>query len=180
MTPQDDRSILLATHRGDDAAARALWSRFSGRLLAYAAAVAPGAADDVVQRVFCTILERPAAELAAVRDVAAWLIALTRREAITWLRRERRERARRAAALPRTPAVPAGDADLAAAVAALPRPLREVLALRHGAGLSLEQAAAALNANRNTVAWRYARALERLRAQLSPDRALPEVTHAPR
>ena len=176
----DDRSILLATHRGDDAAARALWSRFSGRLLSYAAAVAPGAADDVVQRVFCTVLEQPAAQLAAVRDVTAWLVALTRREAITWLRRERRERARRAAAAPVPLPAPAGDPDLTAAVASLPRALREVLVLRHGAGLSLEQAAAALNANRNTVAWRYARAVERLRAQLNPDRAPTEVSHASR
>jgi RNA polymerase sigma-70 factor (ECF subfamily) len=165
---QDDRSILEATRRGEDGPARELWRRYGGRLLAYAAAVVPGQAEDTVQRVFCRILELPAAEVAAVRDVPAWLVTLARREAITLRRREGREAARRARSA-RAGQAPAagGDPDLAGAVAALPRPLREVVVLRHTAGLTIEQVAAALGANRNTVAWRYGRAVELLRALLS-------------
>src|SRR5262245_14801830 len=94
----DDRQLLLSTHRGHEASARLLWSRHAPRLLAHARAILrePGAADDVVQAVMCRLLELPRSRLAAVDDVAAFLAASTRREALNHLRAARREHARRA------------------------------------------------------------------------------------
>lgn len=161
-----DRQLLLDVHRGDDDAARLLWVAYAGMLRSYAASISPAAADDVVQRAFCRILERPRAELSAVRDVPGWLVTVARREAIGWLRGERRELALRRGRLPCSPVTRGLDPELEDALHELPRQLREVVVLRHVVGLSLERAAVAIGVNRNTLAWRYARAIERLRLQL--------------
>lgn len=162
-----ERNLLVLTCRGDDRAARELWSAFAGRLLAYAGAIVPSAKEDVVQRVFCRVLEHPERELAAVRDPLAWLVTQTRREALNVLRAERRERARRSRADLAGPRE-AGTApvDVGAAVEGLPRPLREVIVLRHTTGMSFDAISGATGVNRNTVAWRYNRGLELLRQLL--------------
>lgn len=164
--PDTDHQLLLAVHRGDDDAARTLWAAYAGTLRAYAGAISPAGADDVVQGVFCKILERPRAELAAVQDVPAWLVTMTRREAVSWLRRERREAARRSRWRNAPSGVTGIDVELEALIAELPRQFREIVVLRHVAGLSLDRAAAALGVNHNTLAWRYARAIELLRDKL--------------
>src|SRR5262249_49146088 len=93
----DDRKLLQATHRGHEASARLLWRLHAPRLIAHARAIVrePGAAEDVVQAVMCRILELPRARITAVHEVAAFLAASTRREALNYLRSRRREAARR-------------------------------------------------------------------------------------
>lgn len=174
----DGPQLLLRVHRGDDAAARELWSRYGRAMRAHARAVAPEGADDVVQRALCRVLDLRRDQIASVRDVPAFLAVLVRREALNWIRGESRERSRRVGAALRetTPMdraahdTPDAARSLSAAVDALPRRWREVVVLKHIAGLTFDQLAAALSANRSTVASRYRDAIERLRAQLGPHR----------
>lgn len=185
MTPveTDDRQLLLATHRGHEASARLLWHWHAPRLLAHARAILrePGAAEDVVQSVMCRLLELPRARLTAVDDAGAFLAAAVRREALNHLRTARRETARRAGARTVRAAAPGPAAlrdDLPAALDALPRRLREVVVLRHAGGLTFDQIAVALEANRNTIAGRYRAALASLRTRLDPMHAAHGAAHA--
>jgi RNA polymerase sigma-70 factor (ECF subfamily) len=183
MTHADDRNLLRLTHRGDDHAARELWARWGGLLRSYARSIVPHAADDVVQRTLCRMMECRAGEIAAVEDVRAWLVTLTRREAITYQRAERRERTRTARPRPISASARRSEtSELEVAMASLPRMLREVVVLKHASGMTFEQIADALGANRHTVAWRYSRGLELLRRVLClTDLSEPsEVVHAAR
>jgi len=167
----DDRQLLLRTRDGYEPAARLLWQRHAPGLLALARAVLPRSvsADDVVQAVFCRVVGMERRALAAVLDVRPWLAQLVRREALTAIRAARRERTRRQqwgdrAARPRSSGAP-GD-ELRRAVGDLPRRLREVVVLKHAAGLTFDQMALALETNRNTVAGRYRAAIDSLRLSL--------------
>jgi RNA polymerase sigma factor (sigma-70 family) len=146
-------------------------------LLAHARAILrePGAAEDAVQAVMCRLLELPRARLAAVEDVAAFLVASVRREAMNQIRSARRERIRREASQGRRgarhhAAAPTGEpaAQAQTALDLLPRRLREVVVLRHACGLTFDQIALALAANRNTVATRYRAAVRALKDLLTP------------
>jgi RNA polymerase sigma-70 factor (ECF subfamily) len=170
--PSDVR-LLQLTHKGNEPAARTLWARFAPRLLAYAASITGDGADDVVQSVFVSILAQHRSTIRRVEDPAAWLLTLTRRAALNYLRSVRRERNRRREraaqaeqAARRAVPVFVDQEALNAAVASLPRRLREVVVLRHIAGLTFVQTAAALGANRSTTASRYRDAMEHLRMVL--------------
>jgi RNA polymerase sigma-70 factor (ECF subfamily) len=191
--PDDDPALLSRMRKGDEHAARALWSRHAPRLTAYARAILaradPAGVPDIVQSVFLAALRAPRAEARAINDVPAWLLRLTRNLALNRLRALRRERSRLkyvvsqgAAGVPPPGAArpcPPPDPDLSAALASLPRPLREVVTLKHAAGLSFDQMSAALSQNRNTIAARYRRAIALLRAHHGLDPARPsEVLHA--
>jgi len=173
----DDRHLLILTHKGNEPAARELWARFAPRLLAYARSIVGSGAEDVVQSVFLAILGRTRKELRGVEDPAAWLLVLTRRCALNHLRSTRRELSRRevvkARAAARTSAESANGESLDGALSALPRRLREVVVLRHIAGLTFDQVAVALGANRNTTAARYREAIRRLRDMLVTQEATP-------
>jgi RNA polymerase sigma factor (sigma-70 family) len=164
-------SRLVARMRaGDEAAARTLWLTHAPRLTAYADAVlgpyerAVGA--DVVQQAFLEILRMPRRHAREIADPGAWLLRVTRNLALNRVRSIRRERRRLGMlAAPRAePPSAEGASALADALAALPRPMREVVALKHAGGLTFDQMATALGISRNTLAARYRRALERLRA----------------
>jgi RNA polymerase sigma-70 factor (ECF subfamily) len=163
----------LAT--GDQEAFAALYDRLALRLLRTAVTLTGSTpeAEDVVQDLFVD-LARGRARLAEVADLEAYVFTMLRHS----LSRRRRRAAvgRRAlemltAARHHTgrliqepPAV--ADDGLARAVAALPQPQREVLALRFDGGLTFAEIAAIVGASINTVASRYRYALEKLRAVL--------------
>jgi RNA polymerase sigma-70 factor, ECF subfamily len=185
--PTNDLNLLQRTRRGDEAAARELWSRFAPRMLAYARGVLgrphADAAEDVVQSVFVSILSRPMRQIRAIEDVPAWLLRSTRNAAINHLRGVRRERARETKwggaglSTPRNGAPTPHHGDhgtLSAAIDALPRRHREPLILKHIAGLTFDQLALALGINRNTAAARYRAALTILRQTLGTEEALEE------
>lgn len=168
----DDRQLLVRTRDGDEPAARLLWERHAPGLLALARAVLPRwlAAEDVVQGVFCRVVGMERRVLAGVEDVRAWLAQSVRREALTAIRAARRERARRGARAAGAGASGVGAVvgdELRRAVDALPRRLREVVVLKHVAGLTFDQVAAALEMNRNTAAGRYRTAIDLLRESLA-------------
>lgn len=171
-----DHDLLLRTHRGDERAARGLWSRFGPRLIAYATELlrdsgGRAAAEDAVQSVFCRILETPRAELRAVRDVPAWLTTLTRHTALNLRRSEQREQRRRASSSAITGADDhhGSDADLHQRLGLLDEDLREIVLLKHAVGLTFDQIAITLDQNRSTINSRYRRAIELLRSATEPD-----------
>jgi RNA polymerase sigma-70 factor, ECF subfamily len=192
----DDLNLLQRTRRGDEAAARELWSRFAPRMLAYAHGILgrarAHAAEDVVQSVFVSILAQPTRNLRRIDDVPSWMLRCTRNAALNHLRGMRRERMREAkwvdggggggAGLNKpTNGVrpPRGESvdNLAAAIDALPRRHREPLILKHIAGLTFDQLALALGINRNTAASRYRAALTTLRQSLG-NQEVPGENHA--
>lgn len=173
--PADDTTLLRRTHAGHEPSARELWRRHAGWMLGLARSVLgrrhAGAAEDVVQAVFCRLLALDRAAIRAVREPRPWLALLVRRQALNHLRTLRRAGLRERT-LP-TPATAGGgphasDDDLARALAALPRRQREVLHLRHVLGLTTDQTALALGIPRGTVASRHHAAVEALRARLDP------------
>lgn len=177
----DDRAILLRTHRGHEPSARLLWERHAPAMLALAGAIVRDrtsiSPDDIVQSVFCRVLEVDRGSLRGVRDVRAWLCQVTRRLALNEIRAQRRERGRRRhvmRAAQSTTDVASGD--VAGAVMALPRRMREVVVLKHAGGLTFDQIALALDMPRSTAASRYRGAIDRLREQLC-DEVPQEVAH---
>jgi RNA polymerase sigma factor (sigma-70 family) len=176
MEPSD-HELLRKLVRGHAASADAFWRRHAPRLRMYAVCVLRRAegADDVVQGVFCRLLELKHSTIDQVRDVPAWLTSLTRRAAINHLRSTRREQRRIAAVGVRSGghAAPLRAATRAVgleqAFETLPRRLGEIVTLRHVVGLTFEQIAIATGVNRNTVASRHAAALRRLQSMMSAD-----------
>lgn len=169
-------------HRGDQGAARELWSRLGGRLTALASAMlrhTPGASlgPDAVQSVFLRVLKLPGREVRAVEDGAAWLATLVRREAIDTRRRLSRGAARDAANSggPVFASEAGGDAELLMALDELDEHQRELVLLRHVAGLTFEQIALVLEENRDTLASRYRAAMGRLR-EIVAERESPART----
>jgi RNA polymerase sigma-70 factor, ECF subfamily len=164
-----DCRLLLRMHEGNEAAARELWNRSAPRLLPYARSIVGPGAEDVVQSVFMAVLEQSKSQIRRVEDPIAWLLVLTRRCSLNHLRSTHRDFARRhaAASVARELPTPATDGEhLLRAMDNLPRRLREVVVLRHIAGLTFDQVATALGANRNTAAARYREAIRRLRMVL--------------
>ena len=169
----DDRTLLLRTRRGDEASARELWARLAPRLLAYARGLVGQTGDDAVQEAFCTILRRPVRELRRVEDPPAWIARLVRNAALNAARTDARERARRARHAPVQPAPTLVDDDTRRAMDELHADARELLLLKHAAGLTFDQMALALGLNRSTAADRYRAARDELARRLEPS---PEPT----
>jgi RNA polymerase sigma-70 factor (ECF subfamily) len=183
----DDRTLLRKTHAGHEPSARELWRRHAGWMLAFARTISGDrrgvSAEDIVQTVFCRLLGLDRAAVRGVRDVRPYLAQATRREALNQLRAAHRAAAREAGA-GRGPDGPDGSdgsdaldsAALALAVSRLPRRLREVVHLRHIAGLSTDQTALALGLPRGTVASRTHAAVRSLRDMLASETATTHST----
>ncbi|UYV13647.1 MAG: sigma-70 family RNA polymerase sigma factor [Phycisphaera sp.] len=156
----EDRALLAAFHRGDDAAARELWARHAGALRAYAGSlVGDAAADDVVQAVFLGALRVKRSQIRGVRDPAAWLCTLTRNAALNSRRAAGRATARDRDARVREPDPDRSRDDLSALLERMPARLREAVVLRHAYGFTLERLAEALGVSRSVAADRYARGI---------------------
>lgn len=180
-----DQDLLLAVSRGSDGAARELWGRHAGRLRAFLRSLLHGRgpvdADDILQQTFCRILETSPATLRQVQDVPAWLFQVARHIAFNSGRSEKRETARRRRLFGRAPKATAQaatpvprvldgsthDESLARALGSLMPDMRDVVLLKHVAGLTFDQIAVATQTNRNTAASRYRTALGLLEAALS-------------
>lgn len=181
MNTAGDHDLLVLTTRGDDGAARELWARWGARLTAFAAALlrhdgGHEAAADVVQGVFCRILVMDRATIAAVHDVGSWLARAVRNEALNHIRASERRRAH--TAVLGAPGRGGGERfdDLREALTALPEAMREIVLLKHAAGLTFDQIALALDDNRNTIASRYAKAVKLMReCSAGPQRERREV-----
>lgn len=176
MIDETHRVLLRACRRGDEAAARAFFMQLSPTLTAYARSVLrdTSLAEDAVQSAFCKVFQSSVREVDRVESPRAWMARIVRREALTMLRTARRMLARHE----RWRLEHGGDggspeplrdelAEVGRHVESLPRAMREVVVLRHVCGLTFDQAATALGANRNTVASRYRAAIAKLQQLMS-------------
>jgi len=188
MTPRADdlRRLLKAYRAGDDAGARRFYAILAPGLTLFARTILrdDALADDCVQSAFLRALRAPFWRVRGVEDPRAWMASLVRSEALTLRRTRRRaevrERAARNGQAFKSVLEPA-DSALSDAVERLPDDLREIVILKHLCGLTFDQAATVLDQNRNTLAARHRRAIERLRATLEAgdDARTEGLRHAP-
>jgi RNA polymerase sigma-70 factor (ECF subfamily) len=169
------RELLIRTRRGDEGSARRLFSRTHPAIVSCARVILrdEALARDAAQAVYLKILAMPMRTLRKIDAPMPWLVTLARNEARDALKkRHRDERREQERARTIGAAIPPEGSELRDAVAKLPEELAEVVVLKHVAGMTFDEIALALSANRNTVASRHTRALERLRESLKePDGA---------
>jgi RNA polymerase sigma-70 factor (ECF subfamily) len=183
----DLRRLLRAYRAGDDAQARRFYALLAPGLTLFARTICrdDALADDCVQGAFLRALRAPFWQIRGVDDPRAWMASLVRSEALTMQRTRRRAAAREAAASNGRlldDALAPADPALRHAIDRLPDEMREIVILRHLCGLTFDQAASVLDQNRNTLAARHRRAIERLRDALAPAADAPDregIRHAP-
>lgn len=164
----DDAELVRRTMGGDRSAFEALVATHLGRARAVARSVLGDdpAVDDVLQESFLRSYDR-LGQLGDPGTFPAWLCAIVRNEAVSWIRRNARTRA-----------VDLGHADettqregevenprlapLRAALAELSPSYREILALKYDADLSYEQIAESLGTSVANVEKRLYRARQQL------------------
>ena len=153
-----------------------LYDQHGPALLAYACAVLRhrAAAEDVLQQVFLNLLKGSSLP----ENSQAYLYRAVRNAALN----ARRSVSREVELNPEDPwfTAPAGtQADalaLQSALTELPVEQREIVVMRIWGGLTLEEAAAALEISPNTAASRYRYALEKLRQRLQPQKVVEYAT----
>jgi RNA polymerase sigma factor (sigma-70 family) len=180
VSEADLRQSIRDAARGDRHALEALLSEFGGRLHACALRITGDefAAEEITHDALLALL-RDADAFRMEASVATWLFAVTLNLSRAWLRRPANRRV--VPGDPRGPFEPTlADADatrantrrhLEDALQTLPPDMREVIALRFGAGLSYDEIALALACPSGSVASRLHRALARLGRVLT-DRGL--------
>ncbi len=154
--------------RGDEAVAE-LYDRHAPALLLYAHQWVGTEAEDVVQRVFVTLI----AGRKLPTEPRTWLFRCVRNEAMGIIRAGRR-RQRREGTIAGTrrewfeprPEDPLNAVEAQAALEALPEELREVVTLRLWGDLTLAEIAEVTGVAVSTVHGRYETAMETLRKQL--------------
>ena len=159
-------------HRGDEAAARALWSAHAGKMEAYARAILPhslkSAAADSVQSVFCRILALDSRRVREIKEGLSFLLSSVRNECVSLIRSNRRRLQRERVAPRASSTTPDSRAlELHQALDLLPRREREIIVLKHVAGLTFDQIELATGINRNTAASLYRQARQQLQRSLS-------------
>jgi RNA polymerase sigma-70 factor (ECF subfamily) len=179
---RDDVELVERVAAGDTEALRELYERFGSLLFGMALRVVGDrqAAEECTQDVFVSVW-RGAGRFDPERgSVSTWLIAIARNRAVDLVRRraarpadphaeiERRDESPDAAELV---AAAETSSNVAAALAELPAPQREVILLAYFQGLSHSEIAERLDLPLGTVKGRARLALDRLRA-LAPAFAL--------
>ena len=171
----NDKRILAALARDDDAALDWIWDAYAGRLLAFAAALlcSHHDAEETLQNVFVKIA-RNRTRLAAARSLKAYLFTMVRNEAYTLARRRGRREIpvdpNEFGLIPAAPAdPPAPDEAEAAArhLAALPEKQREIIVLKIFRELTFDEISASLGISLNTAASRYRYGLEKLKRRMN-------------
>ncbi|HKA89668.1 MAG TPA: sigma-70 family RNA polymerase sigma factor [Haliangiales bacterium] len=167
MSPEeDDEARLVArANAGDAGALAALYRAHRGWVAALALRFTGNQADalDVLQETFLYLFRR--LPLALTTSLRGFLYPVVKHQSISVVRRRRPEVAVDDASLPWHGAADAGD--FTRLVAALPAEQREVVRLRFGLDLSLDEIAAALGVPLGTVKSRLHNALKTLRSQIA-------------
>lgn len=179
--------LLECAAGGDQDAWRRIVSLYARRIYALARSrgMSPEASEEVSQSVMVTVAEKlGSGEYSESGKFEPWLFRIAMNRVRDAHRRIKRRSevgldAASGAAAPSARTRPAGadDPELAAlrdAMAALPEADREVVELRHHAGLGFRQIAALLNEPHGTVLARHHRALRKLKNLLTPERAVEE------
>ena len=162
----EDRSPLRVLARGDVNALGQLYDAHAERVyhLLLARGLDPPTAEDVVQEVFLSLLDRGSA-VAKIDNVAAYLLGIARNLAARHLRRRRRfvSNPRCVAQVDAGEDRALGNAAAREALRQLPPEQAEVVALKVWHELTFAEIGEALGISPNTAASRYRYALEKLR-----------------
>lgn len=174
----EDASLLSRLRAGDESAYDAVFRAHYGGLVGLAEALLRSreAAEDVAQDVLLELWRRREA-LVVTDSVRAYLFRSVRNRALNELRRvkvaKRKEPFVRGES--ESPAIGAlrledaeVDAALAAALAALPDPVRETFVLSRQDGLRYQEIATRLGVSVKTVEARMTKALKELRDRMAP------------
>jgi RNA polymerase sigma-70 factor, ECF subfamily len=174
MRVPDDADLAAGFAAGDEAAVRAVYSRYAGPILTVAMGTLGkrDLADEVVQT---TMLKawRAAASFDPSRDLAPWLYAIARRVAIDIYRREARAGTPEELTDDRAAVVPLSFErtweawEVRCALERLPPDEREVVRLAHFLGMTHAEISEHLNVPLGTVKSRSNRAYKRLAALLA-------------
>jgi RNA polymerase sigma-70 factor (ECF subfamily) len=184
VSTPDERLLVTRATAGDEEAFRLLVIAHRERIhrLARLYVRRPQDAVEIAQQVFVR-LHRALRTFRHDAALSTWLHRVTVNLCRDALRRERRDR--RLVPIDEARDVPAGpasdpeiqsirrasDRDVHAAIAALPPPLRELIALRFGSGLTHAEIAGVLDIPLGTVCTRMQRALAHLSTALSESAA---------
>ncbi len=135
----------------------------------------PAVAEDIAQDCFLTLYQSPGRFDPLRGSVRAWLLGVARNLLLKRWRRENRWMALEDEDVPVSAAPPDASAveRVAQAVRSLPVLQREVVILVEYEGMSLQEAATAVDAEVGTVKARLHRARENLRTMLEPLRRQP-------
>ncbi|HEX2316696.1 MAG TPA: sigma-70 family RNA polymerase sigma factor [Thermomonospora sp.] len=175
----DDGALLRRVADGDRAALVALYRRHGAVVLAQINLVVPdrGLGEEILQDTMLAVW-RGAGSFGGRSQVRSWIIAIARRQARDRLRR-RRLRVVGEEALAARPAPGPGPEEVvlerakatavAGAIGTLSLPLREVVGLVFGAGLTLAETAEVLEVPLGTVKSRLAAARAALARSLSEE-----------
>ncbi len=172
----DDARLMLRFKDGDAQAFHDLYARHRGPLYRYFLRQAPhDTADDLYQETWLKVI-RGAAGYSATAPFSAYLYRIAHNVLMDHYRRASRGTVDAVDDVPEAPA-PTEPLDaaldratlrarLSAAIAALPPPQREAFLLREETSLTLDEIAAVVGANRETVKSRLRYAVRRLRQAL--------------
>lgn len=180
----EDADLMRRWNRGDASAFEALVRRWQGPVARFLTRMSgrPGGVPDLCQEVFLRVL-RAADRYREEGTFSTWLYRIALNVARDAARRRRHEPAPLDAEVCATGPTAEEACErhelaeaVAAALAELPEPLREVLVLRHYEELNFEQMARVLGTPASTLKSRFAVALARLHGRLSRLGYCPEGT----
>lgn len=174
----DVAGLWRATLRGDGASMHRLHRELTPKLVMVAHGVLRDRddAEDAAQRGWCRLFGLDRRRRRAIAEVEGWLVVAVRREALAILR-EGERRGRREVVAARGAHARGGDSDgvtggvaeggghdeIGRLVDGLPSAEREVVVLRHCAGLSFAQISAATGVAKSTLSDAYQRGVARIR-----------------
>jgi RNA polymerase sigma-70 factor (ECF subfamily) len=182
MGPLDDATLMRRWQAGDPAAFAALVERWQTPVARFLARLAGPDAADLCQETFLRLL-RSADRYREQGSFSTWLFQVALNVARDAGRRRAEKsppaglRVRFAEATDELMEREELGRTVAAVVADLPPPLREVLALRHDAGMNFEAMGRLLQTPASTLKSRFAVALDRVRARLAEFGFQAEETH---
>jgi RNA polymerase sigma-70 factor (ECF subfamily) len=169
----DEERLVRAARRGDREAYGELVGRYSRAVLArqFACTRELSSAEDLAQESFLRGWQG-LARLEDDRAFGSWILSIAGFVGQEWIRRketrQRHQPLMAREALERAGSTPAEGPDLplAEAVAELPPEMQQMLALRHGGGMSCEEIADSLRRPLGTVTKMLSRAYAQLRTKL--------------
>ena len=177
---REDRQLVRALQRQDQAATHELYERFGGVTLGMLTTMLrdPAAAEDVLQDVFLDVWRRGASFDPARGSLATWILAIARNRAIDVLRKRTPEPVDPHGPTFATDADPVDDFEnllgewrLAALLKRLPAEEARLLAMRFRDGLSQREIADMTGTPLGTVKLRMVQAMDRLRELIEREEA---------
>ena len=176
----DERSVVKAAQTGNRDALSALYEHYFPKVYRYVAARLPASedAEDVTTEVFLRVIDNLHTFTFRGLPFGAWLFRIARNELVSFVRRQK-VRGNTAELTESIPDLSANHeleietrltiATVREATGHLPEAQRQVIALRFGAGLSVAEAAQALQKTENNVKVLQHKAITKLQTLVPND-----------